>query len=45
MREHSGKDIDKFKKYGLTELLAEKVEAPLIKECIAHLECKVYSNA
>ena len=37
----SGKDTDKFKKFGLTALPAEKVAAPLVAECIACLECKV----
>ena len=37
----SGKDYDKFKITGLTPETAEKVKPPLIKECIAHLECKV----
>ena len=37
----SGKDIDKFKKFKLTKLDAEKVQAPLIEECVANLECKV----
>ena len=37
----SGKDVDKFKKFKLTKLEAEKVKAPLIEECVANLECKV----
>lgn len=37
----SGRKVDKFKKYGLTPVPAAKVKAPLIKECIAHLECKL----
>ncbi len=37
----SGKKIDKFKKFGLTPLAAECVQAPLIDECYANLECKV----
>ena len=37
----SGRDIDKFSGAGLTRLSAEQVGAPLIKECIAHIECKV----
>jgi len=28
----------------LTPLRAEKVKAPLIKECVASLECKVHSQ-
>lgn len=36
-----GSDIDKFKKMNLTPLNAEHIEAPLIKECIANLECRL----
>lgn len=35
----SGKDHDKFKEAGLTSLPAKKVKPPIIKECVAHLEC------
>ena len=38
----SGRDIDKFAKFGLTAQPAEKVNAPLIAECYANLECKLY---
>lgn len=37
----SGRKRDKFRDTGLTPLPAKKVRAPLIKECIAHLECKL----
>lgn len=37
----SGRRTDKFKRFGLTPLPAETVEAPLIAECFANLECKV----
>ncbi len=37
----SGKDADKFDRFGLTPLPAEKVSAPLVKECLANIECKV----
>lgn len=37
----SGKNTDKFKKFGLTPLPAEKVKAPLIAECLANIECRV----
>lgn len=37
----SGKNYDKFKETGLTSLPAKSVEAPIIKECVAHLECKL----
>jgi flavin reductase (DIM6/NTAB) family NADH-FMN oxidoreductase RutF len=37
----SGSDTDKFKKFELTPLKAKSVEAPLIKECLANIECRV----
>jgi len=37
----SGRRHDKFREAPLTALPARKVKAPLIKECIAHLECKL----
>ena len=37
----SGKDIDKFKVFGLTPLPAKEVKAPLVAECLANIECKV----
>jgi len=37
----SGRTVDKFKKFRLTPLPAQRVGAPLIGECIANLECKV----
>lgn len=37
----SGRDIDKFEKFGLTPVKAEKVSPPLIAECLAHIECRV----
>ncbi|MBP2133281.1 flavin reductase (DIM6/NTAB) family NADH-FMN oxidoreductase RutF [Methanomicrobium sp. W14] len=37
----SGEDTDKFKKFGLTPVAAEKVKAPLISECFANFECRV----
>jgi flavin reductase (DIM6/NTAB) family NADH-FMN oxidoreductase RutF len=37
----SGRSFDKFKKAGLTPIPGRKVEAPAVKECIAHLECTV----
>ena len=37
----SGADTDKFKKFGLTPVKGERVGAPLIKECLANIECKV----
>ena len=40
----SGRDHDKFGETGLTPLPGRKVKAPLIKECVAHLECRVISQ-
>jgi flavin reductase (DIM6/NTAB) family NADH-FMN oxidoreductase RutF len=37
----SGADTDKFEKFGLTARNAKLVEAPLIEECLAHVECRV----
>ena len=37
----SGKDTDKFKKFELTPLPASEVAVPLVKECLACLECKI----
>ncbi len=37
----SGKNVDKFKKFGLTPLPAAEVGAPLVAECLACLECRV----
>ena len=37
----SGKDCDKFEKFGIKQLEAEKTDAPLIDGCVANLECKV----
>ncbi|MEM3766596.1 MAG: flavin reductase family protein, partial [Candidatus Bathyarchaeia archaeon] len=40
----SGRSHNKFKETGLTPLPAKKVKPPIIKECIAHLECKLHSR-
>lgn len=37
----SGADTDKFEKFGLTPVKGKHVMAPLIKECLANIECKV----
>jgi flavin reductase (DIM6/NTAB) family NADH-FMN oxidoreductase RutF len=37
----SGRTIDKFKVFGLTQATASCVKAPLIDECYANLECKI----
>lgn len=40
----SGRDHDKFKELGLTPLPAQKIKAPLIKECPINLECIVRNS-
>lgn len=37
----SGKDTDKFAKFRLTPVQGKVVKAPLIKQCLANMECKV----
>lgn len=37
----SGRDTDKFAKFGLTRAKAKHVRAPLIKDCLANIECRV----
>lgn len=37
----SGTDTDKFSRFGLTPLPARQVRPPLIKECLANIECRV----
>ena len=40
----SGAEIDKFEEFGLTPAKASKVKAPLIRECYANFECKLYDK-
>ena len=37
----SGADTDKFAEFGLTPVAAEEVNAPLVAECYANLECRL----
>jgi flavin reductase (DIM6/NTAB) family NADH-FMN oxidoreductase RutF len=37
----SGSDTDKFEKFRLTPVKGKNLKAPLIKECLANIECKV----
>jgi flavin reductase (DIM6/NTAB) family NADH-FMN oxidoreductase RutF len=39
-----GARIDKFRKFGLTPEPAAEVEPPLIGECYANLECRIYDS-
>jgi flavin reductase (DIM6/NTAB) family NADH-FMN oxidoreductase RutF len=41
----SGAEIDKFAAFGLTAAEAHKVGAPLIDECHASFECRLYDDA
>ncbi len=40
----SGRDHDKFKETGLTPLPAKNVKTPMIKECVANIECKLHNQ-
>ncbi len=37
----SGADTDKFARFNLTPVPGRVVKAPLIRECLANIECKV----
>jgi len=41
----SGRTVDKFEAFRLTPARASRIQAPLIAECYANLECKVIDNA
>ncbi|HEX6978696.1 MAG TPA: flavin reductase family protein [Alphaproteobacteria bacterium] len=41
----SGAEIDKFREFRLTADPAREVEAPLIRECHANFECRLYDGA
>ncbi|MDY6968328.1 MAG: flavin reductase family protein [Spirochaetota bacterium] len=38
---HSGRDIDKFSKTGLTPIKCNQIPTYYIDECVAHVECNV----
>jgi len=38
---HSGRQVKKFQEAGLTPEPARSVRVPIIKECVAHMECRV----
>lgn len=38
---HSGRDVDKFVRAGLTAVDGRRVTVPWVDECLAHLECGV----
>jgi flavin reductase (DIM6/NTAB) family NADH-FMN oxidoreductase RutF len=37
----SGRDVDKFSEFGLATMPAGVIAAPLLRDCIANLECRV----
>jgi len=37
----SGIDTDKFERFGFTPVKGKHVKAPLLKECLANIECRV----
>lgn len=41
----SGKDVNKFEKFGLTPIKGSKVNAPLIQDCYANFECKLIDSS
>jgi flavin reductase (DIM6/NTAB) family NADH-FMN oxidoreductase RutF len=40
----SGREIDKFAEFGLTAEEASEVDAPLISECHANFECRLFED-
>jgi flavin reductase (DIM6/NTAB) family NADH-FMN oxidoreductase RutF len=40
----SGADLDKWERFGFTPLPAESVNAPLVDECFANIECTVLDD-
>ena len=41
----SGRDLDKFARFGLTPARAKKVKAPLVDECHANFECRLVDSS
>jgi flavin reductase (DIM6/NTAB) family NADH-FMN oxidoreductase RutF len=41
----SGADTDKFERFGLKRTASELVSAPLIRDCVANLECRVHDSS
>jgi len=40
----SGREMDKFERFGLTPVPSERVAPPLVAECFVNLECKVVNT-
>ena len=41
----SGRDVDKFTKFGLTAAAGKEVSAPLIEQCYANFECRLADSS
>ncbi|MFE5091914.1 flavin reductase family protein [Streptomyces sp. NPDC056638] len=41
----SGADVDKFKEFDLTAVAGEKLQAPLLAECFANIECQAANSS
>ena len=41
----SGRTVDKFTKFNLATFAAQKIQAPMLEDCAAWLECKVIPDA
>jgi flavin reductase (DIM6/NTAB) family NADH-FMN oxidoreductase RutF len=41
----SGASVDKFEKFGLAVAPAKKVGAPLMPQCFANLECRLFDKS
>ncbi len=40
----TGAEIDKFEEFAITKVKAHTVKAPMIKECYANFECKLFDD-
>lgn len=41
----TGGQVDKFREFRLTPVKADKVKTPLVKECYANFECKLFDSS
>jgi len=41
----SGTEVDKFARFGLTPVAGSRIDAPLIRECYANFECRLYDGS
>ncbi len=40
---YSGKEVDKFSETGFTPMRCKSISSSYIEECVAHIECKLFS--